>query len=72
VNHQVRGGNTIIGMCLMAFFGGFRQFSLFRVDFLEVGMREVLRRLLLENFEGTVGKETLQCVQQSCTLKYLS
>ncbi|KAJ7821259.1 hypothetical protein B0H14DRAFT_3146768 [Mycena olivaceomarginata] len=73
VNHQVRGGNTIIGMCsMMAFFGGFRQFSLFRVDFLEVGMREVLRRLLLENFQGTVGKETLQRVQQSCTLKYLS
>jgi hypothetical protein len=63
VNHQVRGGNTIIGMCLMAFFGRFRQFSLlFCMAFLEVGMREILRGLLLEKFQGTVGKETLQHV----------
>ncbi|KAJ7709321.1 hypothetical protein B0H14DRAFT_2646318 [Mycena olivaceomarginata] len=60
MNYQVRGSNTIIGMCLIAFFGGFRQFSLFHMDFLEVGMREILRELLLGNFEGTVGKKTLQ------------
>jgi hypothetical protein len=41
----------------MAFFGGFRQFSLFRMDFLELGMREILRELLLGNFQGTVGKK---------------
>ncbi|KAJ7780469.1 hypothetical protein B0H14DRAFT_2631055 [Mycena olivaceomarginata] len=55
-------------MHLMAFFGGFRQFSLFCMDFLEVGRREILRGLLLEDFQGKVGKETLQHMRQSHTV----